>query len=508
MLVPVILSGGNGSRLWPISREAHPKPFIRLNDAKLSLLQKTYLRAINIPNIKKIITVTNADYYYQNKKELNELASAKKKEFSFLLEPASRNTTSAIALCALFVKKLLSPDTVLLIMPADHMINNQEKFNQCVKRAYSLTKQGLLITFGVIPDKVETAYGYMQYIKYTKIASKHTIYKVINFHEKPTPKEAKFFIEQGDYLWNSGIFCFTADALLTTLEAHSKTLYKKIINCWEISDKNTLFFHNKAEDNIKFDKESFLKLDNISIDYSLMEKAKNIATIPADFGWSDIGSWTVLDKLIKPDKNRNRMIGNAMLLDTYDTTIYNPIPSKRLVTAIGIKNLTIIDTDDALLICDHACVQQVKQLVDKLRASGHESCRYHQTVYRPWGSYTIVDQGPTYKLKRIVVHPGASLSLQAHQFRSEYWTVIEGIATVQKNKKQFTLKRAESIFIPLASKHRLSNLGLKDLILIEIQLGNYLGEDDIIRFKDIYGRKDEIPNKTTRHKSIKQKITN
>ncbi|MES2998385.1 MAG: mannose-1-phosphate guanylyltransferase/mannose-6-phosphate isomerase [Pseudomonadota bacterium] len=486
MLIPIILSGGNGARLWPISREAHPKPFIRFNNDPHSLLQKTYQCAANIPNVKQVITVTNFEYYYQSKKELNDLTElSAAKEFSFLLEPFSKNTAPAIGFSALFVEKLISDDAVLLVLPADHIIVNQNKFNHCVEQAYHLAKKGLLVTFGVIPHKAETAYGYMQHNASCEIDS---AYKVSSFHEKPTLKEAEFFVEQGNYLWNSGIFCFTVNTLLQAIKQHTPELYTKILHCWKASEKNTFFLQDKIENKLKLDKQSFSKLENISIDYALLEKANNIAVIQADFGWSDIGSWDVLSKLLKPDKNGNRVVGNAIVQESYDTTIYNQNSPGRLIAVLGLKNLTIVDTSDALLVCNHAHVQQVKQLVDKLKTNGHASYRYHQTVYRPWGNYTVLDQGKNYKLKRLTVHAGASLSLQMHQYRSEYWVVVAGTATVQNDQKQFVLKTQESTFIPMGNKHCLSNLCLKDLVLIELQIGTYLDEDDIIRFKDVYDR--------------------
>lgn len=486
MLVPTILSGGNGSRLWPVSREAHPKPFIRLNKDTHSLLQKTYQRATNIPNVQQIITVTNFEYYYQSKNELKDLTTlTKSKDFNFLLEPISRNTSSAIALSALFIQRLFGPDTVLLVLPSDHIILNQVKFNRCVKLAYQLAKKGLLITFGITPNKPETAYGYIEY-GHSKVLE--PAYHVKNFYEKPCYEKVLSFIEQGNYLWNSGIFCFTASTLLHTLKKYNLEFYNKILHCWKVSEGSVAYFQNNSEKKFRFDQKSFSKLDNISIDYALLEKAKNMVVIPAEFGWSDIGSWDSLSKLIKPDKKGNRVLGSAILRNTYDTTVYNQNTPGRLITVLGVKNLTIVDTSDALLICEQTQLQQVKQLVDELKSHGHDAYRYHQRVNRPWGHYTVLDQGQNYKLKRIVVHPGANLSLQLHHYRSEYWVVVKGIATVQNNQKTFLLKPQESTFIPIGNKHCLSNFGLNELTVIELQIGNYLSEDDIIRFKDDYDR--------------------
>ncbi|MFZ0219859.1 MAG: mannose-1-phosphate guanylyltransferase/mannose-6-phosphate isomerase [Candidatus Aquirickettsiella sp.] len=486
MLVPVVLSGGNGSRLWPVSREAHPKPFIRLNNDSYSLIQKTYQRAVSIPNVEKIITVTNFEYYYQTKKELKNLGySTTSKKFSFILEPLSRNTAAAIAFSALFIKKMMGPEAVLLVLPADHIILNQDKFNLNIEKAYQLAKKNLLTTFGIIPHKAETAYGYIQYCKSD---AQDSAYKVLNFYEKPRFEDAQFFIEQGNFLWNSGIFCFNVKTILDSIQEYTPELYLKVLDCWKVSTKNNIIVQNK----IKLDADRFAKLENISIDYALMEKAQNIIVIPAEFGWSDIGSWDVLNTLLKPEKNNNRIQGNAFLKETYNTNIYSQGSSNRVIAVLGIKNLTIVDTHDALLICKDTHIQKVKQLVEELKLNGHESYRYHQTVYRPWGHYIVLDQGLNYKLKRLIVDPGASLSLQMHQFRSEYWTVVAGKATVENDQKKFILEEFESTYIALGNKHCLSNFNDKALILIELQIGSYLGEDDIIRFKDNYDRENNI----------------
>lgn len=492
MLVPVILSGGNGSRLWPISREAYPKPFIRFNHS-LSLLQTSYQRALSLPNVTQIVTVTNAKYYHQSKLELNSLPiRPTKPQFSFLLEPSIRNTAPAIALSALFIQRLVDPEAILLILPVDHTINHQTKFTHCVEQAIQIAKQGLLATFGIIPNKAETGYGYIQYAD-TYDASK--AHRVISFHEKPSIKEVKFFIEQGNYLWNSGIFCFSVNSLLLALEKYNPKLYLNVLNCWHLT-KKSIFFQKKLIDKLVLDKQSFDQLDKISIDYALMQKAKNIAVIPADFGWSDIGSWDALDKLITADVKGNRIIGDGILQKSENTTIYNQnTKKKRIIAAVGLKNVIIVDTNDALLIVDRAYTQSVKQLVAELKESGDEFYQSHQTVYRPWGHYTILEQGENYKLKRIVVTPGSSLSLQMHRHRSEHWVVIQGIATVQNNQATLTLKEQESTFISVGHKHCLSNFTEKMLIVIELQIGAYLGEDDIIRFKankDKYERENSV----------------
>jgi mannose-1-phosphate guanylyltransferase / mannose-6-phosphate isomerase len=406
-----------------------------------------------------------------------------------------RNTAPAIVLSALFIQKLVGPEAILLILPIDHQIINQNKFKQCVKQAINLAKQGLLTTFGIIPNKVETGYGYIQYAETYKKCS--TAHQVKSFHEKPSIKEAQFFIEQGNYLWNSGIFCFSASSLIQALEKYNPELYLNILNCWHLTKKN-IFFQKKAIDKLILDKLSFYQLDKISIDHALLEKAKNIAVIPADFGWSDIGCWDALDSLHLPDRAGNRIVGEGVLQKSKNTTIYNKnTKKKRIIAGLGLKNIIIVDTNDALLIIDRSHTQQVKQLVEELNQNHQESYQYHQTVYRPWGHYTVLEAEKNYKIKRIVVNPGNSLSLQMHQHRSEHWVVVQGIATVQNNQTHFTLKEQESTFIPLGHKHCLSNLTSKILIIIEVQLGYYLSEDDIFRFKDNYNRSEDTYEKKT-----------
>lgn len=482
MLIPVILSGGNGSRLWPVSRETYPKPFIRINDEPHSLIQKTYQRTLNIPHIEKIITVTNFEYYYHTKKELTDLGyDPASNTFNFILEPFSRNTAAAIIFSAFFTKEVIHPDATLLVLPADHIILNQDKFNACVEKAKKLAEKELLTLFGIIPYKPETAYGYIQYSKTDEILS---AYKVIQFYEKPTYKNAQSFIEEGNYLWNSGILCFRVKTFLETVKKYIPAFYLKSLACWNHSVKKNVTCHNK----LRLDEPSFTALENISIDYALLEKADNITVIPSDFGWSDVGSWDVLNTFVKLEENNNRILGDVFLKETYNTNIYSQ-HSNRVIGLLGIKNLTIVDTPDALLICQQSHIQNVKQLVEELKRNDHPAYRYHQTVYRPWGHYTVLDEGPHYKLKRLLVYPGASLSVQMHRYRSEYWVVVSGVATIKNDQKQLILYPNESTFIPLGCKHCLSNLEKHDLIVIEVQTGSYLGEDDIIRFKDNYERK-------------------
>jgi mannose-1-phosphate guanylyltransferase / mannose-6-phosphate isomerase len=480
MIIPVVLSGGTGSRLWPASRQQRPKPFMQLQDGH-SLLQKTYQRAMNVPHSQHIITVSNHDYYFQSKDELHALNPTDKK-FTFLSEPMAQNTAPAIALCTLLVQDLIHDQAVLLVMPADHQINNQNQFNASVLKAIEIAQQNQLVCFGIIPNRAETGYGYIEYCPTNQL---NIAYKVQRFHEKPQRIEAESFLEQGNYLWNSGIFCFTPRTLLQALSQHAPDLYQAALNCWRLTKDNI----DLTRDQIHIHKESFLQLPALSIDYAIMEKTNNLMVIPAEFGWSDLGSWDSIGALIAPDQLNNRTSGEVMLFDSDNNSIHNL--TNRMIAGIGLKDLVIVDTPDALLISHAARVQEVGKIVNHLKASDHKAYKQHQTVYRPWGHYTVLEQGNGYKVKRIVVKPGARLSLQAHQHRSEHWVVISGIAEVEHEQEKFQLTPQQSTYIPSGHKHRLSNFGEQDLIIIEIQTGSYLGEDDIIRFDDVYERTEQ-----------------
>lgn len=478
MIIPVVLSGGIGSRLWPASRQQRPKPFMQLQDGS-SLLQKTYQRAMGLPFSQHIITISNHDYYFQSKDELYILNPGSDKKFTFLLEPRAQNTAAALALCALLVQDLMHDQSVLVIMPADHQINNQNQFNASVLKAIEIAQQNQLVCFGVIPNRAETGYGYIEYCPTNQLQN---AYKVQRFHEKPQRAEAEIFLEQDNYLWNSGIFCCTASTLIHALSQYAPDLYQAALKCWRLTKNNI----DATRDQIHFHKESFLQLPALSIDYAIMEKADNLMVIPAEFGWSDLGSWDSIGALIAPDQSNNRTVGEVMLFDSDNNSIHNL--TNRMIAGIGLKDLVVVDTPDALLISHATQVQEVGKIVTHLKSTDHEAYKQHQTVYRPWGNYIVLDQSKGYKVKRIVVKPGARLSLQAHQHRSEYWVVISGVADVVCEQEQFQLTEQQSTYIPSGHKHRLSNFGEQDLIIIEIQTGSYLGEDDIVRFDDVYER--------------------
>lgn len=474
ILVPVILSGGTGSRLWPLSRESHPKQFITLSDGQ-SLLQKTISRACHFSNAAELIVLTNKTYYLKTKADCDKATT--NTPITFLLEPFANNTAPAIALAALKVYASYGPHALLLVLPADHLIKDIPSFVENCTEGFSLAKDNKIVTFGITPTYPETGFGYIE-SEEPYLDEKWR--KVRRFTEKPNSALAETYFKNKKYLWNSGIFCFKASMILEELTQHATNLLAVAKQCWQISqEKNT---HSAV---FEFDPDSFAKFDNISIDYALLEKSQDIAVVICDFDWQDIGSWEAYKKLHSSDQNHNTLLGEALLIDSHDNFIYS---KDRIIAAIGINNLAIVDTPDALLVTHRHRVQEVKAVVQTLKENAHESYLTHRTVIRPWGYYTVLEEAPTFKIKRIVVKSNASLSLQSHQYRSEHWVVIEGVAKVTNAGKEYLLKSNESTFVPKGTLHRLANVGDCDLIIIEVQTGNYLGEDDIVRFEDTYGR--------------------
>ncbi len=469
-LIPIILSGGAGTRLWPVSRESHPKPFMLLPDGN-SLLQKTFIRAQNLPHVAEIMTITNKEYFLKSKAAYQAVSTSTIAQ-SFLLEPSARNTAPAIALAALRASHFHGNDSILLVLPADHLITDMDAFNTSVAKACELAALGKLVTFGITPLTPETGFGYIE----TRADS----HDVVRFVEKPNRDVAETYLASGRYLWNSGMFCLQTGTVLQELAKHAPTLLAAAKNCWQktLEQQETDCIQN-------IDADSFENIENISIDYALMEKSTEIACIRADFAWQDIGSWDAYKALFQSDSDGNTVIGNVILIDSQNNFIQS---EGRMVASIGISNLAIIDTPDAMLITHRDRAQDVKQIVQHLKSSAHESYLTHRTVIRPWGSYTILEEGPCFKIKRIVVNPGASLSLQTHAKRSEHWVVVSGSALVVNGDKTYTLNINESTFVAIGAKHRLSNPNQEPLIIIEVQTGQYLGEDDIVRLDDTYGR--------------------
>lgn len=468
-LVPVILSGGAGTRLWPVSRELHPKPFIRLADGQ-SLLQKSFLRAKGLPGVVEVLTVTNRDLFFKTADEYRETGEIPM-PLGFILEPEGRNTAPAIAAAALTINQAYGPGAIMLFLTADHLIGDVAAFTKAVQQAVKLAESGKVTTFGIQPESPETGYGYIE-------ADGH---EVRRFVEKPNLETAQAYVDSGKYLWNSGMFCMTTATAMSELKKYAPEVLTAVSNSLAVSRR----VEGSGQYQIELDAKTFSQAESISIDFALMEKTKQAAVVSCSIGWSDIGSWNALGDLVPPDAQGNSIEGEAFLHDVKNCYIQ---ADDRIVAAVGVENLIVIDTPDALLIADKTRSQDVKQIVGQLKKIGHEAYRLHRTVHRPWGTYTVLEEGPNFKMKRIVVKPGASLSLQMHHHRSEHWIVVDGMAKVVNGEQDLLIATNESTFIPAGHKHRLENPGKIDLVLIEVQSGQYLGEDDIVRFEDHYGR--------------------
>lgn len=472
MLIPVVLCGGVGARLWPVSRESCPKPFIALNDGE-SLLCKTYRRAVETTGSRELITVTNRDYFFMCRDELGKVAT-NAVHGSFLLEPFGRNTAPAVLLASFFAVQRFGQDVCLLVLAADHMIDNEAIFAQAVKNAELLAMNDYLVTFGIKPSSPETGFGYIE------VGDKLSCgYRVKRFVEKPDAQTAQFYLADGHYLWNSGMFCFKAENVLKQMAVTSPDLFTKAASCWE---KITA---TAGGDMMEIPADEFGQLDNISLDYALMERASNLAVVPSDFTWNDIGSWGAYSELLEEDEHHNRTSGEAIFIESTNTFVQS---DNRMVAAVGLDNVLIVDTSDALLVVNSEKTQDVKKVVEKLKKIEHETYKTHKTVSRPWGTYTVLEEGSSFKVKRIVVKPGGSLSLQMHRHRDEHWIIVSGMAHVVNGGAEIVLQANKSTYIPAGNKHRLSNHGQSDIVMIEVQSGDYLGEDDIVRFEDIYGR--------------------
>jgi mannose-1-phosphate guanylyltransferase/mannose-6-phosphate isomerase len=432
-----------------------------------SLLTQTYERALAVSDQVAPLIVTNRDYYFLSRDDL----AAQDVQARYLLEPSGRNTTPAIAMAALWAISL-KKDACLLVMPADHLIKDTPTFYAAVQQAEILAREGQLVLFGVRPTGPETGFGYIE----MGAEMKPYANAVQRFVEKPNAATAAQYLAQGNYVWNSGMFCFTAQAIIDALQTHNPKLMDAARAVWANTEREG----NRMQLPV-----AFSELENISIDYAVMEKAQNISVIPGNFDWSDIGAWSAVADACPSDINGNTTSGDNILIDSRNTHIEN---NDRLVAAIGLDDLLIIDTPDALLVAHKSKSQEVKQVVTQLKATQHAAHKHHKTVSRPWGTYTILEEGPGFKIKRIVVRPGASLSLQMHHHRSEHWVVVSGTAEVQNGEQIIVLNANQSTYIPAGFKHRLANLGETDLALIEVQCGHYLGEDDIVRFEDVYGR--------------------
>lgn len=473
VVVPIVLCGGAGTRLWPMSRGARPKPFMELPDGD-TLLAHTYRRATAVAPDSALLTITNRDYYFLCRDEMEDAGIAFERGH-FLLEPVGRNTAPAIAAGMHWVREHYGDDAIALVLAADHLIEPLAAFNTAVEQAVALAQQDWLVTFGIEPGYPETGYGYIE----SGEATGPGTYRVNRFVEKPSLEKAREFLAAGNFLWNSGMFAFRVGYFLDTLAATAPELAAGAGTCWEATRDS-----HQAEP-LVLDKTAFSALPNISIDYALMEKAAKVGVVRAVFDWNDIGSWLAASTLIEPDGNGNRVSGETALVDVKDTFV---LAGNRLVAAVGVKDLLIVETPDALLVAHRDRAQDVKQVVNHLESIDHPASYHHQTTHRPWGSFTVLEEGNGFKIKRLVVKPGKSLSLQMHHHRSEHWVVVAGEAEIVNGERTLRVKANESTYIPAGHKHQLANRGSETLIVIEVQTGNYLGEDDIVRFEDAYGR--------------------
>lgn len=470
MIVPVIVSGGVGSRLWPASRQSHPKPFLPVENGR-SLLQNTFARAAALDDVEDIVTITALESSF---KTIAEYDVQKQESITkhLLLEPFGRDTAAAAAAATHYAAKQFGPETVLLFLAADHMIADETAFAEAVNRAAGIAKTGKIVTFGIRPSAPETGYGYIE-------ADGE---RVIRFVEKPDRETAVNYLKDGRYLWNSGMFCFRADTMLEAMAAH----------CPDIVQASTAAVDNgqREETNAGFlettlDADAFAGAPKISIDYAVMEKTPDLAVVAADIGWSDVGTWASLSEQFPSDDQNNTAIGDATMLESENCFVST---EGRLIGLVGVRDLAVVDTRDATLVVSKQRSEDVKKLYEQLKERDHPAHAGFPTGYRPWGSYTVLDEGAGYKVKRIEVKPGGCLSLQSHKHRSEHWTVVQGVAHVVNGDRNIVLNPNESTYIECGAIHRMENRGTEPMTLIEVQTGSYLGEDDIVRYEDVYGR--------------------
>lgn len=470
--VPVILSGGMGTRLWPMSRGNYPKQFLNLASSEYSLIQETLMRVKNRDKFTAPLLVCNQDHRFLVAEKLQQIQV---KDATIMLEPVGRNTAPALAAAAQLVVEKYGEDAIMLVLPSDHIIRDNKAFLNAVSRAVDVAKQGFLCTFGITPHAPETGYGY---IKQGKAITPNESYRVEKFVEKPDHKRAKQYLDAGDYVWNSGMFCFPAGFFISELKKYQPDMAA-------LSEK-ALSNGKRDDDFVRLNELVFGSIKGDSIDYAVMEHTDKAAVIPVECGWTDAGSFDALWEVSEKDEDGNVVYGETHLYDTQDC--YISCLDGVQVATLGLKNLVIISTKDCIMIADKSRAQDVKNLVDKVKKTNVDLVEQYRQIYRPWGHYDSIDNGKRHQVKRIVVKPGASLSLQMHYHRAEHWIVVSGTAIVQREEKEEILSENQSVYIPYGCKHRLHNPGKVPLELIEVQSGSYLGEDDIVRFEDTYGR--------------------
>ncbi|MES1945485.1 mannose-1-phosphate guanylyltransferase/mannose-6-phosphate isomerase [Salinisphaera sp. PC39] len=470
MLVPVLLAGGSGTRLWPLSREARPKQFLAVTDGE-SLLQGAIERATRIEGVGDPLVVGREAHRFMIAEHMRRAGV----DGRVILEPAARNTAPAVAVAALEALAR-DDDAMLLVLPSDHVIGDAGRFATAVAAGREAAAQGLLVTFGVEPTRPETGYGY---IRAGAPVAGDTC-RIEAFVEKPDEATARSYLDAGGYYWNSGMFLFPAGAYLAALATHAPDILEAARAAHEGATRDADF--------LRLDAEAFAACRSESIDYAVMEKTRDAAVVPLSATWSDLGSWSALAEVLPADADGNVARGDVLLEDTRDSVVYS---DGRLIATLGVRDQVIVETTDAVLVADRGREQEIKTLVRRLEAAGRSEASEHRKVYRPWGSYESIASGDRFQVKRIIVSPGGRLSLQMHHHRAEHWVVVQGTAKVTRGDEEMLLTEDQSTYIPLGTTHRLENPGNIDLILIEVQSGGYLGEDDIVRLDDVYGRADK-----------------
>ena len=472
----VILAGGSGTRFWPLSRHLYPKQLLRIMGGE-TLIQQTVRRVLGCVAPERICLSTNALQAESIRFQLAEWKDALQN--NFLLEPEGRNTAPAIALAAHHVMRH-DPDGIMLVLPADHVIKEDARFQAAVSLATRLAADGHLVTFGVKPTRPETGYGYIQPNRKIRLGSARTLvgHPVARFVEKPDAPTAKRYLRSGNYYWNSGMFVWRASVIVEELARHQPALMRAVQALIPMMKSNGVSEEFTT---------AYKKLPSISIDHGVMERSSRAAVIPVTFTWSDVGNWSSLEEVAVLDRNNNVVSGKVVDLESRNSVLY---ADRRVVATIGLADMIVVDTADATLVCPKSRAQDVKTIVEMLKKQGAPEHLEHRTVFRPWGSYTVLEEGGGYKVKRVTVNPGGRLSLQLHHQRSEHWVVIAGTARVTCGAKVYDLQVGQSTAIPMETPHRLENHGTETLHIIEVQNGPYLGEDDIVRFQDDYGRTD------------------
>lgn len=468
-LLPVLMAGGSGTRLWPLSREQYPKQFLKLLNER-SLLQNTALRVSRLEDSAPPLVIGGDAHRFVIAEQMREIGFD---QATVMLEPEGRNTAPAAAVAAHYASTHFGPQALVFLLAADQAVENTPAFIAAVEAAAKVAATGKIVTFGIQPTHPETGFGYIK----AGPAGEHGAFEVAAFVEKPILEKAQAFLDEGGYYWNGGMFLFRADVFLDELKRLEPEMYAASLQSWNNAVKDIDF--------VRLEPTAFKRCRNESIDYAVMEKTANIALVPLDAGWDDVGSWTFLGKLPATDDAGNRVRGDVIVEDSQDNLVH---ASTRLVSLVGMKDTVVVETEDAVLVAPRERVQEVKKIVQRLKKAKRTEAETSPRVFRPWGSYETVALADRFQVKRIIVKPGQKLSLQMHHHRAEHWIVVSGTARVYCGEKNFLLTEDQSTYIPLGHTHRLENPGKVPLELIEVQSGAYLGEDDIVRFDDVYGR--------------------